>query len=207
MGKYGVKAVALPATTTSLEGSKLWSILICTITERKESLDRLLAQLKRQIYAHGLENRIEILLFSDNRDCSIGLKRNKLVQAATGTYINFIDDDDEIHKEYIKMIYDKLLTDADCVSLVGVRTENGSNPQLFIHSIAYDSYFDRDGIFYRPPNHLNPIKREKASQFLFPELYWKEDDPWALSIAKSGCLKTEAKIDEPYYFYNYKSKD
>lgn len=206
MGKYGVKKVDIAPQADSLQGTRLWSILICTITERKDQLEYLIAKLKNQIHEHGLEHRVEILVFEDNRDCPIGLKRNKLIEASTGVYVNFIDDDDEIHEHYIKMIYDAMQADPDCVGLLGIRTENGYNPQFFIHSIEYDSYFIRDNIFYRPPNHLNPIKREKICQFTFPEIYWREDDPWALAIAQSGCLKTEKKIMEPYYFYKYRSK-
>ena len=63
------------------------------------------------------------------------------------------------------------------------------------------SYFEQDGVYYRPPNHLNPMKREIAIQFKFPEQYHGEDLCWAMALAQSGLLKTEETITEPYYFY------
>jgi glycosyltransferase involved in cell wall biosynthesis len=207
LGRWGVQAVDIGLTHEQKAVHKVWSILICTITERKEQLEQLLADLKKQICDHGLQDAIEILIFSDNRgECPIGYKRNKLLQASKGDYICFVDDDDAVHPQYIKMIYDKLQNGADCVSLQGIRTVNGAHPQLFIHSIQYDAWFDKDNVFYRPPNHLNPIKREKALQFSFPIVNWGEDRDWSMAIARSGCLKTEEVITEPYYFYRFSEK-
>ncbi len=206
-GIYKVDRVPL-GDGSQRSGQKMWSIMICTMTERKQQLDELVASLVAQIKEHNLENKIEILIFSDNRgECTIGYKRNKLMQASRGKYINFIDDDDTVHKNYIKMLYDKMHTDTDCIGLKGIRTQNGGNPNLFVHSLDYNDYSFVEGVFYRPPNHLNPIKRDKALQFPFKEVNWGEDTDWAMQVARSGCLKTEAKIDEPYYFYHFVLKE
>ena len=104
------------------------------------------------------------------------------------------------------MIYEKLQKNPDCVSLKGIITFDGANPRIFIHSIKYDHYFEKDGIYYRPPNHLNTIKRSIAIQFQFPNENTFEDTNWAMQIARSKLLNVEEEILEPFYFYNYNTE-
>ena len=183
-----------------------WSILICTLQERKHFFEFIYNKLQEQIRQNNLQGRVEVLYFLDNRQHSIGHKRNALMRQSRGAYVNFIDDDDDVHPHYVKMIYDRLADEPDCVSLVGVITFNGRNPRTFIHSIDYNSYFESNNVYYRPPNHLNTMKRSIASRFAFPEISFGEDTDWAMRIAHSGLLKKEAKITEPYYFYLYCDK-
>jgi hypothetical protein len=180
---------------------KIWSILICTLEERKNSFNRLYDKLKKQINELGLNDQIEILYFLDNREHTIGNKRNVLLKRSCGKYTCFADDDDDVSDNYIKTIYERLIKNPDCVSLTGIITVNSLNPKLFIHSIKYDSWFEKDNVYYRPPNHLNPIKRSIAVQFLFPEINNGEDADWSMRLARSELLKNEEVIETPYYFY------
>ena len=104
------------------------------------------------------------------------------------------------------MIYNALQTKPDCVSLVGVITLDGQNPKTFIHSLQYNSWFEENNVYYRCPNHLNPIKRSIAIQFPYPKKNIGEDWDWSMAVAQSGLLQTEAVIEEPYYFYQYITK-
>lgn len=184
----------------------LWSILICTLNEREKSFSYIYSKLLQQIQNAGLENEVEVVYCKDNREHAVGFKRNQLMQASKGKYTNFVDDDDDVHEQYIPMIYGRLLQNPDCVSLVGIYTVNGKNPQGFIHSIAYDRYFQKGNVYYRPPNHLNPMRRSIAIQFAFPEINQQEDTKWAMQIARSKLLQKEEVITEPYYFYLFTSK-
>lgn len=187
---------------------KIWSILICTIDERKESLDKLCTKLKAQIKNLELSDQIEILCCRDKRgQNTIGLKRNTLLEQSCGKYISFIDDDDDIHDDYIKLIYEKLLNNPDCVSLTGIITTNSQDPKKFIHSIKYKNWFENKNTYFRSPNHLNAIKRAVAIQFAFPEKNFAEDAEWSNAIAKSELLKIEEVIDIPYYFYLFKNNN
>lgn len=186
-----------------------WSILIPTIVERTPVFEKLYTELTKQITALNLTDQIEILYFRDKRSENlVGFKRNLLLEQSLGEYTCFIDDDDLVHANYIQMIYAKLLENPDCVSLTGIITFNGENPRKFIHSIKYDSWFTgQDKIYYRPPNHLNPIKRTIASQFKFPLKNVGEDSDWSMQICKSQLIKIEAEILEPYYFYRFNKVD
>jgi hypothetical protein len=183
---------------------KIWSILICTIEGREESFDKLCKKLKQQTATLGLDNQIEILSCKDKRgENSVGYKRNALLAESAGKYISYIDDDDDIHDNFIELIYNRLLKNPDCVSLVGIITFNGAHPKKFIHSLEYSEYSEDNEAYYRPPNHLNPIRRSLAVQFTFPEKNIGEDTDWAMSIARSGLLRSQEVIEEPYYFYLY----
>jgi glycosyltransferase involved in cell wall biosynthesis len=177
-----------------------WSILICTLEERQEPFEKLYSKLMNQIESASLGKEIEVVYFRDARNFSVGFKRNQLLKTSLGKYVNFLDDDDDIHPNYIQLIYEKLNDEPDCVSLTGIIKEKDQE-RIFIHSIKYRSYFMQNDIYFRPPNHLNTIKREIAIKFFFPLTLTGEDTAWALQIARSNLLKKEACILVPYYFY------
>lgn len=185
------------------------SILICHLEKRKKFLDRLFKILDVQIGVFP-EGTIQLLI-NPNEEDSIGKKRNDLLQAATGDYTCFIDDDDRVSIYYLPHIYAGILKGVDCCSLTGEITEDGKNPLLFEHSIKYKEYKTNQIVgnrikYERYPNHLNAIKSSIAKQFKFPEKNHGEDTDWATQIFKSGLLKTEHYIPEVLYYYDYRSK-
>lgn len=187
------------------------TILICTIPSRKESFDRLIVELGRQIAEVHPFNYDDILIYSDaDSSKNIGKKRNDLVARVQTKYFCFIDDDDMISKDYLRNIYSALLTYPDCCSLRGVITWDGQNPEIFEHSIKYKEYkTNSEGSpvrYERYPNHLNVIKTEIGKRFKFPETNFGEDTDWATQIFKAGLLKKEAWIDEVIYHYQYSTK-
>ncbi len=182
------------------------SILICHLPERKAYLGNLLEILHIQKDAFP-DGYIEILIDPHPTD-SIGTKRNRLLEAAKGEYVCFIDDDDRVSLYYIPLLFNGLLMGVDCCSLLGEITEDGKNPQLFEHSIKYKEYRTNQIIgsrikYERFPNHLNCIKASIAKQFKFPEISHGEDTSFATQIFKSGLIKTEHYIPEIIYYYKY----
>ncbi len=81
------------------------SILICHIEERAEKLERLMAVLRPQ-----LTPDVEVLIETDDRQMSIGAKRNLLLEKAKGGYVCFIDDDDLVPDYYVKKILEAMET-------------------------------------------------------------------------------------------------
>lgn len=184
-----------------------WSILICTIDEREELFSKLYSKLISQISKNHLEGKVEILFFKDNRELSIGYKRNQLLQASHGEYVCFIDDDDDISDDYIQILYEKISHNPDTVSLCGILLQEGLPPRRFYHSIAYQEYTSLGRRCFRPPNHLNVIRASIAKQFFFADISYGEDTDWAMRICKSGLLKKEEQVNSPYYFYRYRKKN
>lgn len=178
----------------------LLNILICHTPDRQDFLRRLNAVLDPQ-----LTKDVKVFI-DDSRYKSIGRKRNDLMARADGKYTAFIDDDDRICDNYIQLLMRGIKQGIDCCSLVGEITFDGLTPKKFVHSIKYADYFEKDGVYFRPPNHLNCIKIEIASKFKFPEKNHGEDTDWAMQICRSGVIKSEHEINETLYFYEYRSR-
>ncbi len=176
------------------------SVLICSLSSRAGDLTRLLNVLEKQ-----LTKEVELLTDIDNGEVTTGAKRNRLLEKSTGEYVVFIDDDDLIAETYIKDILKAAKEHKDAIVFKGWVTTNGKNKRPFELSKDF-GYLTMNGIYYRYPNHIVPIKRSIATRFKFPDKDYGEDYDWATQIHKSGFIKTETKIDKELYFYLYKSK-
>ena len=188
-------AIPIPSPIKYVPGNKKLSILICSIRSRSRILQNLLVSLKKQI----ITKDIEILVETDNKEITIGVKRNILLRKALGDYITFIDDDDKISRDYICKILSAISTFPDCCGIEGEISFRKRITRKFIHSIRYDRWFELNGIYYRCPNHLNPVRREIASQVAFPNVSKREDEHYSLRI--KPLLKTEVYIEGTIYFY------
>lgn len=174
--------------------NKKLSILTPTLYSREGIFKNLAKVLKSQSNAD-----VEMLAVCDNGEKTIGQKRNELLNAAKGDYVVFVDDDDMISPFYIHGILTAIKDNPDCVGIEGIITQAGIGPKKFVHSLQYNDWFEKDDIYYRCPNHLNPIKREIALDCMFPEISWQEDKSFSERL--KGKLKTEVYIKGPIYFY------
>lgn len=177
--------------------NKKLSILTCTITKRKhllENLDKtLLPQLKNM-------QDVEILTNIDSGEKSIGQKRNELLQAAKGNYVVFVDDDDLVSNNYVKSILTAISYNSpDCCGIEGEIFLNKNFKKKFMHSLRYKEWYEDENGFYRPPNHINPIKREIALDIGFENISHGEDKIFSEKILP--FLKTEVYIKCPIYLY------
>ena len=179
------------------------SILITTIDKRQEQFATLYRKLMDQIQGNRLEHQVEVLFFKDNQTHKVGYKRNCLIENAKGEYVCFLDDDDDIHEKYVKLIYEALKSKPDCVSCTGIMYKPNQAPQKFVHSLKYHGAFVENNVACSPVYHLNPVKREYALQAKFPEQNYNEDTTWARRLYDLQLLKTEVEINEPYYFYHH----
>jgi glycosyltransferase involved in cell wall biosynthesis len=175
------------------------SILICGLAGRHESRHRLLSVLEPQ--AKG--QPVEILLNIDSGQITIGEKRQRLLEAARGQYVCFVDDDDQVAKTYVSMILDALqrTPGATHCSLMGQLVHSGGQKKLFLHSTKYTRWEERNGMFVRPPNHLNAVLRELALMAGFPPKGFGEDYEFSERIRTLGVLTCEAYITPILYSY------
>jgi len=176
--------------------SKKFSVLICTLEDRKHLLDRLMKVLQPQ-----LTDDVEILVKSDNAEMPIGRKRNMLLDEANGQYVAFVDDDDLVSTDYIRKVLAGIVGAPDCCGLQGIITFQGKSPRTFIHSLKYKEWFEKNHVYYRCPNHLNPVKKELAMQVKFPESNFGEDKDYSTRLFP--LLKNEYYIPGVIYHYLY----
>lgn len=177
------------------------SILIPTIVGREEKYKELISSLNQQ---HNSEN-VEICTLKDNKEMSIGEKRNLLLETAEGEYLCFIDDDDKVSDNYISLLLAAAKSGCDCASLKGEITIDEGESEIFEHSIKYNEWrtTENEIKYERFPNHLNLFKSSIAKKIKFPQKNHGEDFDWSTELHKSGWVKTEHYIPEVIYYYNY----
>jgi glycosyltransferase involved in cell wall biosynthesis len=173
---------------------KRLSLLICSLEARHQDLRRLKHCLQPQ-----MSDAVELLINLDAGQRTIGQKRNELLQRASGDYIAYIDDDDLVADDYVEKVLAALASEPDCCGIEGIITFNGKNPRRFIHSLLYREWFEQDGVYYRNPNHLSPVKRELALKIGFPEKSFQEDRDYSAQLLP--LLHREVYIDGPIYYY------
>jgi len=179
------------------------SILIATLESRRDQFAHMFARLTSQIRDAGLSDEIEILSLCDNREQKVGTKRNRLIRQASGRFVTFVDDDDDVSDDYISRITTIIRNhpEIDCIGLKALVTFRGSHPRQMTYSLRYDDYFSRGHSYFRPPHHLNPMLRNIALEYPFLDASGVEDAEWALRLRRSGALRREEFIDTPVYFY------
>lgn len=176
----------------------LLTIAIPTITQREKVFNDLFNEFKRQCEPFG--DKIEIISICDNREMTIGEKRQKLNEMAKGKYVVQWDDDDWIHPDGIKLIMEGIETDVDVISYhyssdIGI-VDKVNHPRKV--SIKYKNVL-RDGIWWVSPDPKNPIKKEILDKVRFQDTSWSEEYYYKLDI--KSLLKTEYQIDKYIYMF------
>lgn len=187
------------------------SILICTIPERIKDFSILLSELQGQCANYKYANKlnyeaVEIVTDSTPKNyMSVGAKRQTLLEAATGDYIVYFDDDDWPAQNYISEILKALDQKPDCVGFKIRMTTNGAKEETCIHSLSNDKWENKGGVYLRNCTHFNPVKREIALQVGFKDVRWNEDEPYSYGV--SALCKHEVFIDKYLFHYRYSNKE
>lgn len=177
------------------------SILIPYTEDRSD----MVIDLVHKIRCQSTPQEVEILTDVHPTD-SIGKKCNRLMDQAKGEYVCRIDSDDDISDDYISSLMYGINNGFDCCSLRGVITWDGSNPELFEHSVKYHEWRTNHTSpikYERTINHLNCVKASIAKQFKFPDISHGEDRIWSEEMYRSGLIKTEYFIDKVIYHYKF----
>lgn len=181
-----------------------WSILIPTIPGRDKRLLSLVASIREKVARIAPHLRYEFCIEFDNKEMSIGMKRQKLLELAKGKYLSFIDDDDDITDAYIEDI-------AECIKggYHTMRLRGQMSQYPFVHSTEMTmstpmATQDEPPLFQRPPNHLNPMLADVAKLVPFKDAVHGEDLDWTLSLYRTKFLETEYRSapDRVHYIYN-----
>ena len=185
------------------------SILIPTVPQRVNTFWELNLEINRQIYLYNANQKVEIV--SDAAPVgtkTTGKKRNDLLNAAKGEYVWFIDDDDMIYPDSIKLILDALENKPDALAINGIITTNGTDKkQWFISKdFEYIADFSRGyEVYLRPTNHITPIKKEIAKKITFEDKSNFEDYAYCMELKRLKLIKTEIEIKQPIYHYRYQN--
>lgn len=149
---------------------------------------------------------IEFLYEQDNKQISVGAKRQKLLERSRGKYVVYFDDDDWPDTNYVSEILQALETKPDCLGYRIQMTTNGEKEQMCCHSLRYPQWADKvDGFDYvRNVTHFNVVRRDLAIQVGFMDKRFGEDRLYSDAVTK--LCKTEVFIDKVMFHYRYSNK-
>ena len=180
------------------------SILIPFVYQHRDFYEELVKSLEQQYNGHDVE-----IISDDSETDSTGVKRNRLLQKASGKYVVFIDADDYVMPYYIDEILKGAESDADCIGMQGWMTTDGGNKIGWELSKDFqnDTVIRNGKKFYiRKTNHISPVKRDLALRVMFPDKSNAEDKDYSDRL--NPLLKTEYKIgDKLMYHYRFTTKN
>lgn len=180
------------------------SILVCSVhTRYKTFLPKIQEQLYGQLAALSDDDqqRIEIMILTDNKQMMLGHKRNKMVELAQGKYVAFVDDDDRLAEDYVSSLLEATASDADSIVFKAEVSLNGEPPKICHYSKDVKRDYNHKDGYYRIPNHICCVKREVSLKSSFPNVLYGEDAGYGKVLLP--FLKTEHKIDKVLYYYDY----
>lgn len=175
------------------------SILICSVTNRLESLGRLIGCIEDQIKDR---NDVEILVSIDNKKRTVGEKRNDLLAQSQGKYTAFVDDDDIIEKDYVEQIISKIKEEkTDVICFDAVRYVDGEKDKQVKYGKQYRKDHEDNAYYYRIPNHLMVFRRDVAITTPYELISFGEDAKWAKDVFRK--IETQSTIDKVLYHYYF----
>jgi hypothetical protein len=180
------------------------TICIPSVTERNSIFTELYNHISNQIVNNTSE--VQILCDIDNKEVSIGAKRQRMLQKTLGEYVTMVDDDDFVADDFVERILAAIEDNSDfigfeieCSGTVG-KTESVSN--------KWNDWGENIGgyDYVRTPYHKSPIKTEIARQIGFKDMRYGEDYDFSKRLKQSSLIKTESFIQKTMYFYRYKDE-
>jgi hypothetical protein len=201
----------------------LLSILIPTVVGREEQCERLLKKIKgacswteSKLNDKGCEwhcgymnnGEVGFIICKDDKNLTIGEKRELLYKEVSNPYSWQIDDDDDVANSAIELILEAIKSNPEvpCITFRERCMMNGVYKSSN-HSICYSQWMDnQDGFDYvRSPFYKDVIRTDIAKSVPFEHIRYNEDERW--SKALYPLLTSEIHIDEELYYYNYEPKD
>jgi hypothetical protein len=183
------------------------SILVCSVhTRYKTFLPKIQDQLYSQLSALSEDDqeRVEVIVLTDNKQMMLGHKRNVMVDIAQGKYIAFVDDDDRLADDYMVSLLKATTSDTDAIVFHAEVSLNGEQAKICQYSKDFKADYNNHGVYYRIPNHICCVKRSVSLKSSFPNLLYGEDSGYGKVLLPH--IKTEHKIDRVLYYYDYNAE-
>lgn len=180
------------------------SILIPTVVERSKQFIKLWEELHFWRKLLKLEDQIEILNLCDNKEMTIGEKRERLYAMANGKYSWQVDDDDTIVCYHLPQIIKAMEEEPDCITFLELCIIDGVYSVSKFSSLYTDWGENIDGFDHvRTPFFKTPIKSDICKQVPVPHSRFGEDHEWARAV--KPLIQSEFHIPEFVYRYEHVS--
>jgi len=188
----------------------LFTVIIPAVTERLGNTP-VLAQLHNQAKCLADPKEVEILVLYDNRQRSLGLKHQILLEAAQGQFIACLDDDDGIADAYLSEITSAIRQNPGVDVIVFNQTSvlNGENPFTVRTGLEYENEeaHRESGLWVniaRKPWHWCCWSARLAKVAKFPDGYIDEDHYWLRQMWP--LAQSQYRIDKVLHYYRFNSK-
>lgn len=187
----------------------LLSVLIPATPARYHShLWPLYEKLAAQVDALGYlpaGSGVELLVFLDNRQRTIGEKRDALVQMSRGKFVAFCDDDDDVSPNYISELAAAIekAPGADVITFKQRVFVDGIEAVCHFSLKHQNEPFSPAG-FKRNAWHVCAWRGDLARRYRFPASNYGEDWAWARHLVIEA--KKEHHVDQVLHTYRYDSK-
>jgi len=180
------------------------SVLIPATPRRYHShLWPLWQKLQAQVDAMQRDGDVELLVFLDNRQRTIGEKRDALVQMSRGEFIAFVDDDDDVADEYIAALVgaaERSSADVSVITFDQRASVNGAEA-ICSFSLRHRNEPFAQPSFKRSAWHVCAWRGDMARRVRFPATNYGEDWAWAKHLVIDA--KGEYHIDRVLHAYRY----
>jgi len=182
---------------------KLLSIQIPTILGREVQYEKLFTHLSKQVELHP---EVEIISLKDNKELTIGKKRQQLLESTEAEYFVQIDDDDSVPEYYIHEVLKALEARPDCVGYLESVIMNGQQ-KIACHSNIFNDWNQNEkGYDYvRTIFCKDIIKTDIAKKIGFSDIRFGEDHDFAKRLKNSKLLIDEYFINKIMYYYSHNS--
>ncbi len=175
------------------------TIVICTVPNRTvQALDLF----KR--FSDAAPDNFEILLIGDNKQRSIGKKREMGLKLAQGKYITWYDDDDDFTVYTMPEFARAVKEDKDVIVGYSLVIVNGQPGYIEFDRSNISEEFKPEGLTKRYPFPQGCAwKRSLVKDIPFPDKMYAEDSGWAEKALKN--IRTQSKIRKVIHIYNHDS--
>lgn len=191
----------------------LLSILIPTVEERWREFENLKSNIYAELFEDGLTSEVELLAICDNKEITIGEKRELLYKEAKGLYSIQLDDDDQLARNAIELILNAIKSnpEVDVISFEEYVNMDGVEYKSN-HSVTYSGWggdgqkeFPDGFHFHRTPFFKDVIRTDLAKSIPIQKIRFGEDHAFANDL--HPLIKSEIHISEPLYKYIHISTD
>lgn len=189
---------------TESDFAPILTIAIPTVSGREAQLEHLLTDCLFEQLRYTPE--AIVLIEKDNKEMTIGAKRQLLLDNVTTPYFVMVDDDDTLAPDYVKEVLAAIEREQpDCIGYLESIIQQGQKEKLAIHSDRYREWGNgHDGYGYvRTIFYKDVIKTDIARQVGFDvTMRYGEDHDFARRLKASGLLIKEVFLPRIMYYYN-----
>jgi len=166
-------------------------------------------QVKTQIKRLSNPNDVEFLVELDNGKATSGSKRNLIMAKASGQYIAFIDDDDQLSDNYLSEIMKAIQDGPDVVTfnlkLTKLQKPKHQHNRIEIWKFGNNEQQRTRGIMTM--NHLCAWRFDLARLVAWSDELGNYDDHlWFEPLFRAGVVETTKHVNQVLYNYFYHSE-